>query len=157
MAKQSLADKWLKENGHNWDMPKATLKGELAHKIRRRNPREVKAGAKRGQLPSIKAFVEEVRRLPEQSDCVFVPYAQRDVPAAVVFCGKTISAARYMLLLTQGTPKFDIAYATHKCGNGHLSCVNPQHLEWGDPSTNMSDAVLHRGKETVQDKIDAVS
>lgn len=31
----------------------------------------------------------------------------------------------------------------HICGNGHLGCVTPSHLEWGTHAENMADAVAH--------------
>lgn len=33
--------------------------------------------------------------------------------------------------------------AAHSCGNGHLGCVNPNHLRWATRKENMSDAVAH--------------
>jgi hypothetical protein len=33
--------------------------------------------------------------------------------------------------------------ATHSCGNGHLGCVNPNHLRWGTSLSNAQDTVLH--------------
>ncbi len=33
--------------------------------------------------------------------------------------------------------------ATHSCGNGHLGCVNPNHLRWGTTQSNAQDTVSH--------------
>lgn len=33
--------------------------------------------------------------------------------------------------------------AAHSCGNGHLGCVNPQHLSWKTPAENQRDKVVH--------------
>jgi hypothetical protein len=93
-------------------------------------------------------------------DCLFVPAAQPNVPASVEFCGKQISAARYMALLTFGAPKSEGMVVRHLCGNGHLSCVNPAHLAWGTPGDNTSDAVKHRAlgdDATEHDKFNAVT
>jgi hypothetical protein len=36
--------------------------------------------------------------------------------------------------------------ARHKCGNGHLSCVNPTHLCWGTVEQNKMDHHLHTAR-----------
>lgn len=105
---------------------------------------------------TIKEFVE-ANRAAKSAECIFVPKALRNVPAKVSFCGKTISAARYMALLTFGAPNYQDTVVRHLCGNGHLSCINPAHLEWGAPSDNIADARKHKGCETAQDRIFAVS
>lgn len=33
--------------------------------------------------------------------------------------------------------------AAHSCGNGHLGCVNPQHLRWATRKENMKDTIEH--------------
>lgn len=33
--------------------------------------------------------------------------------------------------------------ACHRCGNGHLGCVNPKHLYWGTRKDNVQDAIRH--------------
>ncbi len=106
--------------------------------------------------PSPKEFVEQMRH-EKGAECMFVPTARKGSPATVTFCGRTISAARYMALLTYGTPKNAGAVVRHRCGNGHLSCVNPAHLEWGSEQNNRQDAGKHRGLETAQDKIHATA
>ena len=115
-------------------------------------------GAKRKcRGTSVKSFVEGVRAA-SGGECIFVPGAQPGVPAKLSWLGKTINAARYMCLLTHGAPKYEGAVARHTCGNGHLSCVNPGHIKWGDLGDNMSDAVHHRaaGKD-VSDRINATT
>jgi len=160
MAEMS-ANEWMKENGHRWvTKRRATNKKkrnpDKAMSSRSRRHARFKAQGDKGTTkPTIKEFVESCRHV-DQDECIFVPGAQRDVAAGLTYCGKSISSARFMLLLTQGTPKWQNAFATHKCGNGHLSCVNPKHLKWGDPSTNASDAVAHRNCDTVEEKIEVV-
>jgi len=43
-------------------------------------------------------------------------------------------------------------FAHHSCGNGHLGCVNPKHLYWGDASQNAKDAAKHKseGKQEIK-------
>lgn len=156
----SEAGDWIRQNGHSWGhKPKAYHGGRDAKKSDPQRVRELRRRVlkqPRLQRKSIKDFVEENRH-HTGDQCLLIPAAQNGCPAQVEFCGSLISAARYMLLLTQGTAKWDEAWATHKCGNGHLSCVNPKHLRWGDPSTNQSDAVMHRACDTVAEKISKVS
>lgn len=102
------------------------------------------------------AFVER-HRDHKSHDCLFVPAAAKDVPAQVDFGGRNIRAARYMLLLTKGTPPEADMECRHLCGNGHLSCVNPAHLAWGTRGDNISDMGKHRAAgDNVQDRINAI-
>jgi hypothetical protein len=156
MARTSLAGEWLKANGLKWDSPTARPKGKMAQKINKRNCREVKAGKRKGEVCTIKRFVD-INRNRKTDDCIFVPHAIRDRPAMIEYCDKSISAAKYMALLMLGTPKEPTHMVRHLCGNGHLSCINGKHLRWGDASDNISDAVRHRACKTPQDKIAAVT
>ncbi|NKX40333.1 hypothetical protein HGG71_02495, partial [Rhodobacteraceae bacterium R_SAG2] len=94
------------------------------------------------------------------SDCLFVPAAQKNVPSRLDFCGNSITAARYMCLLANGTPPTDGMVVRHLCGNGHLSCVNPAHLAWGTQGQNIADATKHRAigdDATEHDRLNAVT
>lgn len=130
------AGKWLSQHAPSWS-------GKL-EKPPAQKPRASRVGRKR--VEAIRTFVERNRDYRGQ-ECLMVPGSVRDVPATVEFCGKKIRAARYMLLLTQGTPSSDGMQAQHKCGNGHLSCVNPAHLKWGTPGDNIGDANIHRAMD----------
>ncbi len=48
-----------------------------------------------------------------------------------------------MCELAHGPAPADKPLATHSCGNGHLGCVHPGHLRWGDLSDNYEDSVEH--------------
>jgi hypothetical protein len=76
-------------------------------------------------------------------ECRFFPAMVDGRVERVKYNFKEQAAARAMLLMTQGLPKDKSALATHICGNGHLSCVNPAHLKWGSASDNARDAVVH--------------
>ena len=76
-------------------------------------------------------------------ECLFFPSMVSGRAERVKYNFKEQAAARAMLQMTQGRPPFDHALATHICGNGHLSCVNPAHLKWGSQSDNSKDAVVH--------------
>lgn len=105
---------------------------------------------------SQKEFVERMRNA-KSAECIFVPNTIKGRPAKIVYCDRPMTAARYMALLTFGTPRHNDAVVRHLCGNGHLSCVNPAHLEWGSDADNRTDAGKHRGCETAQDKIHAAN
>lgn len=76
-------------------------------------------------------------------ECLFFPSMLVHRQERLKYNYRTMSAARAMLLMTQGLPPEDKPYATHICGNGHLSCVNPKHLRWGSPADNAQDAIVH--------------
>lgn len=159
MAKETLAGKWMAENGHLWGKRTYPLSGKAS-----KANTGVAVRQKRGKQTlsqfggeTIKDFVDRHRH-HTGLDCVFVPAAQKGVPASVVFLGRQMSASRYMCLVTHGTPKYEGAIARHTCGNGHLSCVNPRHIAWGDEGDNQSDANHHRTVgDNVQDRINSVT
>ncbi|MBX5131616.1 HNH endonuclease [Rhizobium lentis] len=51
-----------------------------------------------------------------------------------------MDAHRYVCVLAHGEPETQMQ-AAHRCGN--KLCVNPSHLYWADPKTNMADAKAH--------------
>ncbi|MFV1644928.1 hypothetical protein VWZ82_12970 [Phaeobacter sp. JH20_41] len=75
--------------------------------------------------------------------CLFFPNAKAGVPEKVKYNYASMSAARAMLLKVEGRPEDDGLVVVHKCGMGHMSCVNPKHLAWGTASDNAKDRVLH--------------
>lgn len=63
------------------------------------------------------------------------------------YLGKRHYAHRFMCELAHGpapTPKHE---AAHRCGNGHLGCVNPKHLAWKTKAENRRESTQH-GKGT---------
>jgi hypothetical protein len=169
MAKKSPAGEWMRANGYKWrtDAKHAPdpnqEKTSTGQRVRGKRMATMfskslnRRWRQEYDRQSVKDFVEHQRDW-NRTECRLVPGAQPHVPAQVQHCGRHITAARYMLLLTQGTPKSEGMWARHKCGNGHLSCVNPSHLEWGTPGDNIGDANIHRAMEgaTVEDKCRAV-
>jgi hypothetical protein len=81
-----------------------------------------------------------------QDHCLFFPGAVCYSPASVVYNYQQISAARAMCLEINGRPASDDMVTRHKCGMGHMSCVNPAHLTWGTSADNSKDAILHNSK-----------
>src|SRR3972149_10759839 len=57
--------------------------------------------------------------------------------------GKGYYAHRYMCELVNGPPPTPDHEASHDCGNGHLGCVHPRHLEWKTASENHLDRRRH--------------
>lgn len=161
MLSEMTAGEWMRQNGHRWKKAKQAPTGKNAKRagaqaIRRR--RANKYGDPLAKSQTIKAFVEAVASMSRSGECIFVPAAQRGVPAAVEFCGKNISAARYACLIALGAPKSEGLVVRHHCGNGHLSCVNPDHLSWGTQGDNIADANRHRAAgDCAQDKINAIT
>ncbi len=78
--------------------------------------------------------------------CIFVPLAREWQPASVNVDGVSMSAARYVCIEAYGAPKEKDHVARHLCGNGHMSCINPNHLAWGTQQQNANDRSLHFDK-----------
>lgn len=57
--------------------------------------------------------------------------------------GKVYKAHRMMCTLAHGEAPSVNHDAAHSCGNGHLGCVNPNHLSWKSPRENRLDANAH--------------
>lgn len=57
--------------------------------------------------------------------------------------GKMWWAHRFMCEVAHGPPPSDLHQAAHNCGNGHLGCINPRHLEWKTNQENSQDKVAH--------------
>lgn len=89
--------------------------------------------------------------------CLFFPSMITGRPERVKYNYRNMAAARAMLLMTEGLPVGEADVATHKCGNGHLSCVNPKHLMWGTAGSNARDRVVHNSpREFVSGMSEAV-
>jgi hypothetical protein len=57
--------------------------------------------------------------------------------------GKRWLVTRYYCFLLKGSAPSASHQAAHLCGNGHLGCVNPVHLEWKTPRDNQADRERH--------------
>lgn len=57
--------------------------------------------------------------------------------------GEHLWAHRVMCELVHGPAPADKPLAAHSCGNGHLGCVHPKHLDWKDNSQNQIERRLH--------------
>lgn len=57
--------------------------------------------------------------------------------------GRSVFAHRAMCILAHGEPPSPRSEASHRCGNGHLKCVNPRHLRWTSRSQNIRERTKH--------------
>lgn len=93
----------------------------------------------------------EVRRffdnfvLPYKGDhCIVWPYARsRSGYGFMGYNGLNKMPHRLACELKHGMPPTPKHEAAHSCGNGHLGCVNPNHVSWKTPLANTADKVSH--------------
>jgi hypothetical protein len=57
--------------------------------------------------------------------------------------GERYYAHRFMCELVHGQAPTKHHQAAHSCGNGHLGCVNPNHISWKTRSGNQLDCRQH--------------
>ena len=79
-------------------------------------------------------------------DCLIWPFFRLPDPhgrGQLSYMGKMIYAHRLMCIFAHGEPPTQKHQAAHNCGNGHLGCVNPKHLEWKTSSQNQQDRKKH--------------
>ena len=77
-------------------------------------------------------------------DCVLWPFSSNSHGRGTIGWGGKISpASRVMCILAHGEPEDAQLQAAHSCGNGHLSCVNPNHLRWATHVENQMDRIEH--------------
>lgn len=93
---------------------------------------------------SARDFIVGVVAAPWPEQCVTFPFKRRsDGYADAMIDGRRIRAHRLACELAHGpAPRGDME-ATHSCGNGHLGCINPNHLRWASHAQNMVDKIGH--------------
>ncbi len=114
-------------NSHYWQLHKGRPLTPLSY---RRNRCE----------PWLEAHVDH-----EGDECLIWPFAriQESGMASVRYRGRQTIASRVMCELAHGKPPTPEHQAAHSCGNGHLGCMNPNHLRWATPKQNCADKVAH--------------
>jgi len=82
----------------------------------------------------------------ETVECISWPYATngKEGRAVVKFEGRMRIASRLMCIFKHGQPPTEKHEAAHTCNNGHLGCINPNHLVWKTPKENSADKIIAR-------------
>jgi hypothetical protein len=89
-------------------------------------------------------FFNEVVLSHQSDDCLIWPYGKDgNGYATLLLCGKRGHVHRFVCEAKNGPPPFSKAEAAHSCGNGHLGCVNQQHLRWKTRTENQNDRIIH--------------
>ncbi len=119
------------------------------HPSRRRTKHSAARANSGSGLEWLKAFADF-----KGNDCLLYPYRTTANPRGTVnYNRKSMGAHRAMCFLVHRMHPEDKPDALHKCGNGHLGCVNPSHLYWGDHGDNVRDGHRH----TVEGKPNATA
>lgn len=93
---------------------------------------------------AVKRWIEEVAIPYSGSDCLIFPFSRnQDGYGMVGYDGRHRAAHVAVIEATKGEKPISDYECRHTCGNGHLGCVAPSHLEWGSHAQNMADAVAH--------------
>lgn len=108
---------------------------------RQARPRKPRAKVRRPQIS-----VEFLRSLigTSSTECISWPFARnKQGYGSLKFDGKHYGAHRMMCRMAHGEPSDIRLHAAHSCGNGHLGCVNPNHLRWATPLENYTDQLVY--------------
>lgn len=106
---------------------------------------EYRSGALGGRPRKRAAFGSGVRFLRDLAasapvaECVWMPGAKGTRYPTVKVGGRSRGAHVVSLEMSVGPKPADKVDAAHRCGNGHLGCVNPGHLYWATHVENMAD------------------
>ena len=90
-------------------------------------------------------FYQSVVATYEGDECLIWPFARNSQGYGHIrLNGSMVLVTRRVCEADHGEPTDGQSFALHSCGNGHLGCVNRQHLRWGSQVENMADMVKHR-------------
>lgn len=111
----------------------------------------------------ISAWYENAKRHTDISNCLIWPFSRHAHTGRAIWAKhdpRTNIVPRLMCWDVYGDPPTPDHHAAHSCGNGHLGCVNPNHLRWATPKENVADQIAHgtyfrgpRGKPLSWDKV----
>ncbi len=92
-----------------------------------------------------KRWLEQHLDHDDREFCLIWPLsrAQNGYPTAGK--GNAIRPHRIMCEHRHGPPPSPEHQAAHSCGNGHLGCVNPWHLNWKTPAENQIERYQQQG------------
>jgi len=88
-------------------------------------------------------FFENIK--PGSADCIIWPY-WRNSSGYAEFAHRNYKSkivSRNVCIKFHGKPRNESDEAAHSCGNGHLGCVNPDHLSWKSHKGNHEDRESH--------------
>lgn len=170
MAKDQIADSWMRANGHLWDDGRLTQMVERdaarldlnkAYPVddrdlqfcydcdeRAYSEKLRQESAKRNKPFDVEVFVQDAIDAVTE-DCIFVPFHHAGKVAQAY--GET--AYRFVCSVVHGPPKEGYV-ARHLCGNGYHGCINPAHLLWGTAEQNARDSFLHNQRPMFWEKLD---
>lgn len=81
---------------------------------------------------------------PNSDECMAFPFARTEKGYGHIrYKNKVELAHRVVCKKFHGDPPDERPLALHSCGNGHLGCINPNHLYWGDNPQNWIDSLEH--------------
>lgn len=90
------------------------------------------------------AYFRNVVLTYDGDDCLIWPFNRGSIGYALIgLDGRMQNVHRTACRLVYGPPPSPKHHAAHSCGNGHLGCVNPQHLRWATPKENAGDTLRH--------------
>ncbi len=88
-------------------------------------------------------WLEENKTTSRQS-CLVWPFNRiKNGYGMLRYKGRSSYAHRVMCEMVHGQQPSSRHEAAHLCGNGHLGCVNPNHLAWKTRSENHLDKRIH--------------
>ncbi|SED41874.1 HNH endonuclease [Rhizobiales bacterium GAS191] len=85
--------------------------------------------------PAITAFIEKALNY-EGDECLIWPFGSSRGYAEII-CERVHGPC------PPPTSKHEWFEVAHSCGNGHLGCVNRNHLRWATRRENMQDSIKH--------------
>lgn len=110
------------------------------------------AAGKRGGARSASGIKKEKERFiyeivlvyDDEDSCLIWPFSlgSGGYPSLSIE-GRKAVVSRFVCEKINGVAPTQKHEAAHSCGNGHLGCVNPNHLRWATHSENMIDMIEH--------------
>lgn len=89
-------------------------------------------------------FLNEVVLTYTGDECLTWPFGRTTQGYGTIQAdGKTRGVHRLVCERRHGPPPASDYDAAHSCGRGHLSCVNPLHLDWKTRAENVADTLIH--------------
>lgn len=80
----------------------------------------------------------------DKDECLLWPFNKTsDGYGRIGIDGKRVAVHRRVCEEVNGLPPTEKHEAAHSCGNGHLACVNPNHLSWKTRAENFADKLIH--------------